>query len=68
MSVFALFFCLFVFLSLSLSLRPHHWEKEERKHVLQSDHLLWKACCVAHLSSMSPFWLSSVKTFVFRVP
>ena len=41
-------FCLFV-LSLSISLHPHHWEGERRKHVLQElEHLQWKACCIVH--------------------
>ena len=33
----------------SLSLHPHHWEGERRKHVLQElDYFQWKACCIVH--------------------
>ena len=60
-------FCSFLFVCvlLSLSLHPHHWEEERRKHVLQElVHLQWKACCIVHPLSMSPFWLSTTKTLV----
>ena len=51
-----------LFVLFSLSLHPHHWEGERRKHVLQqSEYLLWKACCLAHPDFTSPFWLSLVQ-------
>ena len=49
--MFALFF---LFVCVSLSLRPHHWEGERRRHVLQElVHLQWKVCCIVHPLSTS---------------
>ena len=52
------FLGLFV-LSLSISLHPHHWEGERRKHVLQElEHLQWKACCIVHYHLCCHFGLA----------